>query len=564
MFARGQQQAIQWRSQVNVLTSIGGTMPTGWTPFQQLRFWARRAPASQRVGAVVGGVLVTVAVLMLMLPVTSDANSAGEAIPAAPGAATGSTEGDPAATSGDGVASTPGADIAPEFSVPGQPSPGARANPGDRGTGNTAGSGRPAETSAGGAGSQQGSGCVSPPGTDQGVTEREIRLAFLIPHVPGATEDETSRVRGSFSAADFEATYAALVKHFNEKQPIACRKLVADYIRVNPLVESELQATCRDVEQKKPFAVFPTGAYILYAHLAACYPRAGIPYINPSIISLKQEREGWPYMLSSKGITEVNLRNTAHALHELGWFSAATGFKKLGLLYRSCEPQVVGNYKTYLAEVGIKVEDEYNFGCGTAGDDANAQQAVLQFQRAGVTHVTTVGMGTADIFARRAKDQGYAPKYGFPGDTAIGAAAVGEVDRSYLVGAIYIDQSRYFDDTINAPLSPGSQRCQDILVAAGRPPLYRQPSGYGGWICNGLFQLELAINNAPVLQRNALATGLRKAGTFDFSYPLGPADFSYDVFGPTASGGQNWRILDFKGDCACWTPRSLGHSRAFR
>ena len=58
-----------------------------------------------------------------------------------------------------------------------------------------------------------------------------------------------------------------------------------------------------------------------------------------------------------------------------------------------------------------------------------------------------------------------------------------------------------------------------------------------------------AVDNAPALNGGALAAGLQRAKSVEASYPAGPNDFT----GTRATtGGQFWRVAQFKAACKCW------------
>ena len=47
----------------------------------------------------------------------------------------------------------------------------------------------------------------------------------------------------------------------------------------------------------------------------------------------------------------------------------------------------------------------------------------------------------------------------------------------------------------------------------------------------------------------ALAVGLQRARSLDFSYPNGPNDFSGSQ---VTLGGEFWRVAQYFPDCSCW------------
>ena len=87
------------------------------------------------------------------------------------------------------------------------------------------------------------------------------------------------------------------------------------------------------------------------------------------------------------------------------------------------------------------------------------------------------------------------------------------------------------------------------MSAHKRPPVYQQPLGFGGQVCDELWMFAAALDHAPSLKRNALGAGLQAAKNVDFSYPWGPSDVSAPK---VTFGGQFWRVDQYISDCQCW------------
>ena len=69
-------------------------------------------------------------------------------------------------------------------------------------------------------------------------------------------------------------------------------------------------------------------------------------------------------------------------------------------------------------------------------------------------------------------------------------------------------------------------------------------------MCNQLWMIKAAVETAGVFKQDALAAGLAKARTIDFSYPQAPPDFA--AVPKTTTGGQTWRMGQYYKDCSCW------------
>jgi hypothetical protein len=80
-------------------------------------------------------------------------------------------------------------------------------------------------------------------------------------------------------------------------------------------------------------------------------------------------------------------------------------------------------------------------------------------------------------------------------------------------------------------------------------PVWQQPYAIGN-ACNQLWMLKASMDNAAALRPDALAAGLQKARSIDFSYPQGPNAFT--AVPRTTTGGQFYRTVQFFPDCRCW------------
>ena len=79
--------------------------------------------------------------------------------------------------------------------------------------------------------------------------------------------------------------------------------------------------------------------------------------------------------------------------------------------------------------------------------------------------------------------------------------------------------------------------------------MYQRRLGGGGRICNNVGYFVAAVEHAPALTQDALAAGLQRARSVDFSFPEGPNDFSGNR---VTHGGQFWRYDQFDRSCTCW------------
>ena len=509
------------------------------TPFQQFRFWARRAPIAQRLSAGAGAVLVVAVLAWLVVPTSHNAASskvstgAGRTSSATAGAAAGN----PTASSGaaGGTQSAGGA-------ASGAPSAGAA---------NTA---QPGGAAAPVAGSSGGAGCVPPSGSDQGVTDSEIKIGVILIQAIGPTANEAFGVP---PPAEQQKNYEQVIDDVNASGGVACRKLVAQFFTPNAVDQSSLQQACLDIAQAGVFAVVDDGGYTAYPQLAKCFPEAQLPTWAAYAIPQKLQEQYYPYLFSGSGVVDVVQRNFVFALNQQGWFGAGNGFKKLGVLYRDCSPEFFPQFVDYLHQIGLQDGQirSYNFGCSGAtpfGNPSDISQAVQDFKINGVTHVTFLD-DNPDFgpFTNVADAQGFRPKYGLSDQNTIGSAnsSTSNYNANNIDGALGITSTRYGEpDTPGLTKNDGTAKCDAIYASQGRPSS-SQNQGVPGVACSEIWALAASINHAPALQRDALAAGLQAVGSIDWSYPYGPADFTGQQ---TTTGGQFWRTVQFSAGCRCW------------
>jgi hypothetical protein len=192
-------------------------------------------------------------------------------------------------------------------------------------------------------------------------------------------------------------------------------------------------------------------------------------------------------------------------------------------------------------------------GCPAAfASPSDLEQAILQFQRAGVTNVTTTYfLGDFANFTNLAEQQRFRPQYGIGDDGTVNISYGSQhPDYANIQNAIAVTASRYGEErTPGLSPSAGTARCNAIFRSHGQPPVYGQPIGGGGLVCDELWMFQAAADHAGALARAGLAAGLQASRSVDFSYPEGPNDFT----GPrVTTGGEYWRVDQFQSGCTCW------------
>jgi hypothetical protein len=510
------------------------------TPLEQLRLWARQATRWQRVTAGSGAVALVGLLSWSLFPA-------------------GTPSGDPLAASTVGV---PQQESVTETTSPTDTVAVAGGSAGTTGSPASGPNGATGSAGSAGPGSPGKAGCVSRPGTDQGVTATETQVAFILVNLSGAT---VNSLAGVPTAEDQEANIEAILAGMNAQGGVSCRKLVGRYYEANPVDSTSLQQVCLQIAQDRPFFVIDNGAFFLFPQLMACFADRQLPIYTPGLLPQSTQRAKYPYLFGG-GLMEVVHRNTVLALGQLGWFGASNGFQKLGLLYRSCNATLPGALATWVGQAGVPSDRvvKHDMGCSPANaPPSEVQQAVLDFKGAGVTHVVMVE-DEIDFanFSKLAERQGFRPKYNLT-VTMIGQTYTGQApDLANIADSNVIAHTRHGE-----PRTPGmapsgaTLHCDTWLKAKGRMTTWTTPGGIAGNDCYALFMLKAATEHAPGIARSALAAGLQATGTLDLPYPGGPADFRAPY---TTYVGQNWRVVKFMPSCSCWHVIEQNFQPSFR
>ena len=492
-------------------------------PFAEFRRWLRAASVAERSVAAVGALAGLSLLTWLLVPGAHEDTNAQPAVPVAAGPA----ESVPATSSATVPASTPA-------SINGA----ANGTPALGPTGAVTSTTTAATTG----------GCSTPPGSAPGVSAREIKVAIVLTEVIGPIGNSAV---GVASTDDQRTWYEAVIGDINAKGGIACRKLVPQFFKANPADQNNLQQVCLDVVESGAYVVIDNGSYAYFPQ-KQCYALHEMPYFGGYFLSRSEIERSFPYLFNLNEFDTL-MRNTILALHQIGFFDPANGFKKLGFVYQDCDKQLIDTAMKAIADVGLSSSlVTYSVGCpSTFASPADLQQAVLKFRQNGVTHVTTARfVGDIRNFTEIAQQQGFRPRYGFPDETIIDTT-YGTQPPNYdnIANAIAITPGRSGEErTPGMTPSSGTQRCDAIYHAHGLPPTYKLPAG-AGYVCDQLWMFLAAVTNTPTLQRSSLAAGLQRAKTVDFSYPGGPTDFSGTR---VVTGGRFWRVAQFLPKCDCW------------
>jgi hypothetical protein len=380
-----------------------------------------------------------------------------------------------------------------------------------------------------------------------GVTDKTIKIGINLTNITGAASNASL---GILSYANQKKVYSAMVQSINAKGGIACRQIVPDYFAGNAADQAQLQQNCLAIAQAGVFALVDSGSYASFP-IINCFPQHKVPYIGGYTLPTAQMLKFYPYMFEFNSSDSL-YHTTVVALKARGFFDPANGFKKLGLVYQSCNTTLVSEYKGWLAAAGVPASSivSYDVGCPTAFTSPfTLQSAILKFKQEGVTNVTTVGFtGDFPTFSKLAQLQHFNPIYGFADDQII-STSYGSSAPSYpnIANAIAVSQNRNGEDTTSGSVpTAGTAACNKIVASVGLPSVYKLNTGNG---CDLMWQLEAMVDHEPSLSQTLLPEGLQLAKSVDFSFPQGPNDWSA---GHLTWSGQYYRVNQFHTSCNCW------------
>lgn len=527
------------------------------TPFQSFRFWARRAPAGERLAALIAAAVVIGLGIWVAVPSNGSNTNTLSAYPGAtPGGSTGTT-GSTGSSTGSAATTGSSGTTGSTGSTTGSTGTTGFGSTGSTGaTSGSSGSTATGTTGTSSTGTTGPQGCASPPGTAHGLTSKTMNIAIAITDIAGPAADST------FGVADprrQRAAYQAVVDDLNAHGGIACRKISATFYNVNAADPTSRTQACNSIVHANVYAVLDSGAFAGQSTDEVCFAKAHIPYFTAYVLPDQLRRQYYPYLFSF-GTYEAVYRDTIFGLRDRGFFDPKKGAsQKIGVLVRSCYKDVVSHYFSYLHAAGVPDSRivKADVGCPQVfATPIDLQNAVRRFKAAGVNRVTYVQF-LADFgsFTSDAQQQNFHPKYGLPDDQLVTLTQDGTLTKpnaNNLNGAIAITLTRDGEENTPAlrkhPTAP-TVRCNKIVTKRGHlNSTYDELYAIGN-ACDNLWQFQAAVEHAPSVVTNALAAGMQASRTVPFSFPQAPNFFATP--GQTAAG-QYWRPLQYAAACGCW------------
>jgi hypothetical protein len=514
---------------------------TATTPFLEFRLWWRRASAGKQAAAV-GALLSALAlVVWIAVPLASDPSTnlgTGYSGRAAGTSATTGTAGSSGTASATGPAGGAVGTVGPPGTV------GAGAAGGAAGTASGAGG-------AGGGGGVSLAGCSGPPKT--------LNVGVVLVNAAGL-----NNVFGAPSTQQQTGMWNAVFDSINKSGGVACNKLVPDFETDDQFNSSSAQSTCLAFVQHKVFAVM---FGFLPSSPDTCMLQNHIPVFEEIQLSTADVQRFYPYYFSALSALQVVYRNWAFASKQLGTFDPAKGFKKLGIFYRDCQPEVNQAMLADLQAVGVPSSaiDRADLGCSTGFTPPSAiEQAVIKFKSDGVTTATLDNdiQDTQNI-TKTSQGQGFHPQWAFPDSGQLGVTGNASFapDPNNFNNALAITSERYGEnDMPGFKEDPATVACDQIMTSHGQPSVMASGDQFAGAVCSIGWMFKAALEHAPSVAQDQLAAGMQRAGSVPFAFPYGPDNFSAPG---TTWGGEFWRPATYHTSCRCWQLDNPNFSPSF-
>jgi ABC-type branched-subunit amino acid transport system substrate-binding protein len=465
------------------------------------------------------------------VPSTHAGRPSGVRAAAGPGGATGATTASTAAATGDAA---------------GGPAPagGAAAAPSTR---TASAAGRTAATTAVGTGLHP-----RQVKTGFGVTATTIRIGIFTADFAGL-----QNVKG-FNTGNPEIQARAVADAVNASGGIAGRKVelfFAGGSATSRNWDADEQAVCSYfAEDAKVFAAI----YTIVSEgrtLQPCLARRGIPFLaaagGPHDQRVMDQNPTTLFYTSSLNMTRASAAYV-DGLAAGGFFTASD---KIGLVRPNDDTYAratAEGIKPRLAANHLKLEDEAAIDAQTSlSDTASAMPPiVLRFQQHGINKVLFLDNGTVGaLFVTQAGSQAYYPKYGFsslsnpnffvantPPQTLTGSMGVGWIP------ALDVDAQH------EPKMGAATARCTAIMAKAGESGVDRSGVLVQRNLCDGLFFVKLALDEASELTATGMAARAdRLATSFD------AASTFASRFGPGVhDGAAQTRLFAYDAACRCY------------
>lgn len=288
-------------------------------------------------------------------------------------------------------------------------------SPEDPGAAEAAGQGGEANSAPvpGGGGEACAGANLSP--TDQGVSEGEVKLGFLLPDLGGLEQ-------AGFAVglnADYSEIIPAWVDELNRTGGVGCREVVFVTERFDPLSVDDMIAKCRAMTQDhQVFSVLTPGGYDSVGQL--CIARDNqTPLVNPEPEPAGWYQEAAPYLWVTLMDKDRTHSNHVRYLVESGEITPGDptlpDATRVGLIYHgipNVAPPVENAMIPELEKHGVQLVERVKLSSDDQQAQSQISQAVVEFQASDVELVLfPMNLIFKTQFMQQAQSQNYNPRY---------------------------------------------------------------------------------------------------------------------------------------------------------
>ena len=307
------------------------------------------------------------------------------------------------------------------------------------------------------------------------------------------------------TSLDSSTIAQALINWYNAHGGIVGRHLTAVYNGFgadDPSYQTDLQAACAKFTQDNHVSEVLDLAGAYDPSFQQCLTTAHTPYVGYTV-SDDVDMGSFPgFVNPSDRSLDDRVRAVLGVLAGTGYLSRSN---KLGVVYETCPNTTRALQRTlepYATSLHLNVAKTFGIDCVTGFSSAGPgaaelQQAVLQFQSAGVDRVTFVSNYESAVillFARDAENAGYRPGYALSSNAGAGIPG-GNIPTAQMQNFHGVGWQPLGDVNSTDPVSPAGSRCLQITSSENVHP--GSPSDYSliYQACETFFFLETVLQS---------------------------------------------------------------------
>lgn len=513
------------------------------TPYMQFRLWLRDASRAER--AVTGIVLTVIAALLVVSVAARPDGELDQERSSLAGDVT-----DESVAQQDGAQNAGGAPL-PNENAPaaGGTAPAAVAPSGSTSPGNSGGGpGAPGPAGAPAASGARSSGPVRLTASDRGVTEREIKLGFMLQNTAGLNSSGFS----TGQRTDGPQYIRALVDYANRNGGAAGRRVTSFFRYTDPTNVGDAAAACQAmVNDQKVFGVVDVASIVDTGGIDCIANRGNTPYVHSVQWSREWQRRSRGNDVSYQAAIDRISITWARDLAAAGWLGKDSVVGILGDKCPATEPTIVGVLKPALERAGAKEVVIGNHDCTIEAVASQPPNIATRFRLSNVNRVLIVSnFVSGQVFLSSAASQGYRPQYSTSDWFLLsGDATTRNYDPNQFDGAIGITSLGTMLPSSGKPPYPGWERCSRVATEAKLPPVdHAAASNEILSLCDNFFLMIDAINAAgPNPTRGSWVRAMEGLGQHP-SAVFGPSRFAPGKL----SGSDQVHTVRWQRGCRCW------------